>query len=179
MLGYHPQVILAGRRINDGMGKFIAEQTVKQMIQSGSHGEGRARHRARPHVQGKLPGHPQFARHRRRARARVVRRERARPRPGGRPPRGACTNTASTLDPVGRTAAGARRSSRPSRTALSSDDRSTIMLEKVDAGGLYVDVKMPGRRRDVAGARHHRCGGCDARPAANARRGGLLAAVRK
>jgi len=35
-LGYHPQVILAGRRINDGMGKFIAEQTVKQMIQSGS-----------------------------------------------------------------------------------------------------------------------------------------------
>src|SRR6185503_11862174 len=28
-IGYHPQVILAGRRINDGMGKFIAEQTVK------------------------------------------------------------------------------------------------------------------------------------------------------
>jgi UDP-N-acetyl-D-galactosamine dehydrogenase len=36
MLGYHPQVILAGRRINDGMGKFIAEQTVKNMIQGGS-----------------------------------------------------------------------------------------------------------------------------------------------
>jgi len=36
MLGYHPQVILAGRRINDGMGKYIAEQTVKQMIASGS-----------------------------------------------------------------------------------------------------------------------------------------------
>ena len=36
MLGYHPQVILAGRRINDSMGKFIAEQTVKQMIASGS-----------------------------------------------------------------------------------------------------------------------------------------------
>lgn len=35
MLGYHPQVILAGRRINDGMGKYIAEQTVKQMIQRG------------------------------------------------------------------------------------------------------------------------------------------------
>ncbi len=32
MTGYHPQVILAGRRINDGMGKYIAEQTVKQMI---------------------------------------------------------------------------------------------------------------------------------------------------
>jgi UDP-N-acetyl-D-galactosamine dehydrogenase len=35
-LGYHPQVILAGRRINDGMGKYVAEQTVKQMIQGGS-----------------------------------------------------------------------------------------------------------------------------------------------
>lgn len=35
-LGYHPQVILAGRRINDGMGKFIAEQTVKNLIKSGS-----------------------------------------------------------------------------------------------------------------------------------------------
>ena len=35
MLGYHPQVILAGRRINDGMGKYIAEQTVKLMIQAG------------------------------------------------------------------------------------------------------------------------------------------------
>ncbi len=37
MLGYHPQVILAGRRINDGMGKFIAEQTIKHMIASGSY----------------------------------------------------------------------------------------------------------------------------------------------
>ena len=36
MLGYHPQVILAGRRINDGMGKFVAEQTVKQLIQGGA-----------------------------------------------------------------------------------------------------------------------------------------------
>jgi UDP-N-acetyl-D-galactosamine dehydrogenase len=35
-LGYHPQVILAGRRINDGMGKYVAEQTVKQMIAAGS-----------------------------------------------------------------------------------------------------------------------------------------------
>jgi UDP-N-acetyl-D-galactosamine dehydrogenase len=31
-IGYHPQVILAGRRINDGMGKYVAEQTVKQLI---------------------------------------------------------------------------------------------------------------------------------------------------
>jgi UDP-N-acetyl-D-galactosamine dehydrogenase len=36
MIGYHPQVILAGRRINDGMGKFIAEQTIKRMIQCGN-----------------------------------------------------------------------------------------------------------------------------------------------
>jgi len=35
MLGYHPQVILAGRRINDCMGKYIAEQTVKQMTLAG------------------------------------------------------------------------------------------------------------------------------------------------
>ncbi|HHT9125411.1 MAG TPA: nucleotide sugar dehydrogenase [Candidatus Brocadiia bacterium] len=34
-LGYIPQVILAGRRINDGMGKFIAQRTVKEMILAG------------------------------------------------------------------------------------------------------------------------------------------------
>jgi UDP-N-acetyl-D-galactosamine dehydrogenase len=33
--GHHPEVILSGRRINDGMGKFIAEQTVKRMVRSG------------------------------------------------------------------------------------------------------------------------------------------------
>jgi UDP-N-acetyl-D-galactosamine dehydrogenase len=37
MIGYQPQVILAGRRINDHMGKFVAEQTIKQMIASGSY----------------------------------------------------------------------------------------------------------------------------------------------
>ncbi len=40
MLGYNPQVILAGRRINDSMGKFIAEQTIKHMIASGSYIKG-------------------------------------------------------------------------------------------------------------------------------------------
>jgi len=34
-LGYIPQVILAGRRINDGMGKFIAQRTVKEMVRAG------------------------------------------------------------------------------------------------------------------------------------------------
>ncbi|HID70781.1 MAG TPA: nucleotide sugar dehydrogenase [Desulfobacterales bacterium] len=32
--GYNPQVILAGRRINDNMGKFIAEKTVKMMLKA-------------------------------------------------------------------------------------------------------------------------------------------------
>jgi UDP-N-acetyl-D-galactosamine dehydrogenase len=32
--GHHPQVILAGRQINDGMGKYIAEQTVKGLIKN-------------------------------------------------------------------------------------------------------------------------------------------------
>ncbi len=40
MLGYQPQVILAGRRINDSMGKYIAEQTIKQMIGAGSYVKG-------------------------------------------------------------------------------------------------------------------------------------------
>ncbi len=31
-LGYHPEVILAGRRINDGMAKYVVSQLVKQMI---------------------------------------------------------------------------------------------------------------------------------------------------
>jgi len=35
MVGYHPEVILAGRRINDGMGKFVAEQTVKLLVRNG------------------------------------------------------------------------------------------------------------------------------------------------
>lgn len=34
-LGYHSQIILNGRMVNDGMGKFIAEAAVKQMIKVG------------------------------------------------------------------------------------------------------------------------------------------------
>ncbi len=34
-IGYHPQVILAGRRINDGMGRFIAQRTIKELIRDG------------------------------------------------------------------------------------------------------------------------------------------------
>lgn len=36
MLGYHPQVILAGRRINDGMASYVAKQTIKQIIHTDS-----------------------------------------------------------------------------------------------------------------------------------------------
>jgi UDP-N-acetyl-D-galactosamine dehydrogenase len=35
LMGYHPEVILAGRRINDGMGSHIARKTVQQMIHAG------------------------------------------------------------------------------------------------------------------------------------------------
>lgn len=33
-LGYHSQVILAGRRINDGMGKYVAESLIKSLIKA-------------------------------------------------------------------------------------------------------------------------------------------------
>jgi len=36
LTGYHPDVILSGRAINDGMGRYIAEQTVRQMIDNGA-----------------------------------------------------------------------------------------------------------------------------------------------
>ena len=32
ILGYHSQLILAGRRINDGMGKYVSENCVKNLI---------------------------------------------------------------------------------------------------------------------------------------------------
>ncbi|MCC6220483.1 MAG: nucleotide sugar dehydrogenase [Deltaproteobacteria bacterium] len=34
-LGYHPQIILAGRRINDDMGRYVAQRLVKSMVKSG------------------------------------------------------------------------------------------------------------------------------------------------
>lgn len=39
-LGYHPQVILSGRRVNDNMGVFIANKVIKLMIQKGVHVKG-------------------------------------------------------------------------------------------------------------------------------------------
>ena len=40
MIGYEPQVILAGRRINDGMGLFVAEKIIELMAQSGVENDG-------------------------------------------------------------------------------------------------------------------------------------------
>ncbi|MDR2413459.1 MAG: nucleotide sugar dehydrogenase [Odoribacteraceae bacterium] len=33
--GYHPEIILAGRRVNDSMGQYVASEVVKQMIREG------------------------------------------------------------------------------------------------------------------------------------------------
>ena len=65
MLGYHPQVILAGRRINDGMGKYIAEQTDQADDRQRQLHQGRQGQRAGPDLQGKLrrPAQQQGRRH--------------------------------------------------------------------------------------------------------------------
>lgn len=34
-MGYHPEIILSGRRLNDGMGKYVATETIKLMINKG------------------------------------------------------------------------------------------------------------------------------------------------
>ncbi len=69
-VGYHPQVILSGRKINDGMGKYVAEQTIKRMILRADHQahdpEGIFRqpgkyHHPRADFQGERPRHAQFA----------------------------------------------------------------------------------------------------------------------
>jgi UDP-N-acetyl-D-galactosamine dehydrogenase len=39
-VGYHPEMILSGRRINDGMGAYVVSQLVKQMIKRRIHVEG-------------------------------------------------------------------------------------------------------------------------------------------
>ena len=36
MIGYHPEVILAGRRINDGMAKMVADRTIKLLAAAGT-----------------------------------------------------------------------------------------------------------------------------------------------
>ncbi|MEO8559627.1 MAG: nucleotide sugar dehydrogenase [Rhodospirillales bacterium] len=38
-LGYHPQVILAGRRVNDEMGRYVANETIRRLVRRGWHGK--------------------------------------------------------------------------------------------------------------------------------------------
>lgn len=39
-VGYHPEIILAGRRLNDGMGAYVASQLVKEMLKKRIHVDG-------------------------------------------------------------------------------------------------------------------------------------------
>ncbi|GAB5477338.1 MAG: Vi polysaccharide biosynthesis UDP-N-acetylglucosamine C-6 dehydrogenase TviB [Marinobacter nauticus] len=39
-IGYHPEIILAGRRLNDGMGEYVVSQLVKGMLKKRIHVEG-------------------------------------------------------------------------------------------------------------------------------------------
>lgn len=39
-VGYHPEMILAGRRLNDGMGKYVASETIKLMVKKNIHVSG-------------------------------------------------------------------------------------------------------------------------------------------
>ena len=39
-VGYHPEIILAGRRLNDGMGAYVVSQLVKSMLKKRIHVEG-------------------------------------------------------------------------------------------------------------------------------------------
>ena len=55
VLGYHPQVILAGPRINDGMGAYVAQQTIKDIIQAGGAVKGSQGAGAGADLQGELP----------------------------------------------------------------------------------------------------------------------------
>ena len=39
-VGYHPEIILAGRRLNDGMSKYVAQQLIKAMLKKRIHVDG-------------------------------------------------------------------------------------------------------------------------------------------
>ena len=52
MIGFHPQMILAGRRINDGMAAFVANDVIKTMLK-----RKQSIDRARVLVMGPSPEH--------------------------------------------------------------------------------------------------------------------------
>ena len=162
MLGYHPQVILAGRRINDGMGKYIAEQTVKQLIAGG-----RCRSRARTSTCSGLTfkeNCPDLRNSRVIDVIRelaVVRRRRARARPGGRSATRRAHEYGIELTAWDDAAARATRSSPRSRIARFA--RGSLDEVCGQAGGRRPVRRrqVRRRRRGAARARASRCGGCD------------------
>ena len=98
-LGYQPEVILAGRRINNNVGPYVAQRLVKLLIDADITGEGRARRRPRPDVQGGLQRHPQQQGAGHPARAAAVRhRRRCVHDPLASRPR-RCTSTGSSSSP--------------------------------------------------------------------------------
>ena len=66
--GYHPEIILAGRRINDDMGQRVARECMRRL--AAAQCARSAGDRARHDLQGRRAGHPQFQGHRHRARTR-------------------------------------------------------------------------------------------------------------
>ena len=123
-VGYHPQVILAGRRINDGMGAYVADQVVKLMLRKGINPVQRARAGAGPGLQGKLPRpaqHPR-GRHHRRSCATTTPASTC-TTPGWMPPRPS-TNTASPRS-SNRSRAPTTPSSSPSATNSSATSAPT------------------------------------------------------
>ena len=95
-IGYHPEVILAGRRINDGMGSHVAQRVIKLMAQRNLQTNRSEHPGAGPGVQGKLPGPAQYQRRRHRRRAAQLQRQRAHPRSLGEARTRHATNTAWT-----------------------------------------------------------------------------------
>ena len=84
-VGYHPEIILAGRRLNDSMGGYVAQQLVREMITRGDRPEGRPRAHPGAHLQGEHPGSAQHPGRRHPSRAAGVRPRGGRARPVGRP----------------------------------------------------------------------------------------------
>ena len=93
-IGYHPEMILAGRRVNDNMGLYVAGEIIKLMTEQAHSRQRRAHAGARHDFQGKLPRHPQLQGHRRGAGAGEVRRARSTSTIRGPTGRSAVTSTA-------------------------------------------------------------------------------------
>ena len=74
-IGYHPEMILAGRRINDGMGAYVAQQIVKLMTERRIMVGGLEDPDSRPCVQGELSRSAQQQGHGHRQRAAALRRQ--------------------------------------------------------------------------------------------------------